>query len=73
MCVLSRSSCAIQLLVASMSGRATIQTESARSATTSLLDEGIDQDHSVNSIYPQRVLRTLLEDFEEQSIANTAG
>jgi hypothetical protein len=55
-----------------MSGRVTVQTEVARSATTGLLDEGIDQDHSMNWIYPQRVLRTHLEESECQGIASVA-
>jgi hypothetical protein len=55
-----------------MSGRATVQTQIARSATAGLLDEGIDQDHSMNWTYPQRVLRTLLEEFECQGIASAA-
>jgi hypothetical protein len=55
-----------------MSGRATVQTQIARSATAGLLDEGIDQDHSMNWTYPQRVLRTLLEESECQGIAGVA-
>jgi hypothetical protein len=55
-----------------MSGRATVQIYSARSATTGLLDEGIDQYHSMNCIYPQRVLRALLEESEYKGIANAA-
>jgi hypothetical protein len=55
-----------------MPGRATVQKKSARSATTGLLDEGIDQYHSMNWTYPQRVLRTLLEESEWQAIASVA-
>jgi hypothetical protein len=55
-----------------MSGRATVQSKSARSATTGLLDEGIDQYHSMNWTYLQRVLRTLLEESEWQAIASVA-
>jgi len=55
-----------------MSGRATVQTQIARSATTGLLDEGIDQDHSMNWTYPQRALRTHLEESEYQTFANAA-
>jgi hypothetical protein len=55
-----------------MSGRAAVQSKSARSATTGLLDEGIDQYHSMNWTYPQRVLRTPLEESECQGIASVA-
>jgi hypothetical protein len=55
-----------------MLGRATVQRKSARSATTGLLDEGIDQDHSMNWKYPQRVLHTHLEESEYQAFANAA-
>jgi len=55
-----------------MSGRATVQSNNARSATTGLLDEGIDQFHSMNWTFPQRVLRTLLEESEYQGIASVA-
>lgn len=70
--VLIRSTSAFHLLVAFMSGRVTVQTEIARSATTGLLDEGIDQDHSMNWTYPQRALRTHLEESEYQGIASVA-
>jgi hypothetical protein len=55
-----------------MSGRATVQTEIARSAAMGLLDEGIDRYHSMNWIYLQRALRALLEESEYQGIANAA-
>jgi hypothetical protein len=70
--VLVRSTSAFRLLVAFMSGRVTLQTEIARSATTGLLDEGIGQDHSMNWTYPQRVLLTHSEESEYQAFANAA-
>ncbi len=51
--------CAVHLVVVSMSERVTVQGEIGRSATTSLLDEGIDQYHGMDWTYPQRALRSL--------------
>jgi len=50
-----------------------VQTQIARSATTGLLDEGIDQDHSMNWTYPQGVLRTYWGESECQAIASEAA
>ena len=53
-----------------MSERATVEGEIRRSATTGLLDEGIDQYHSMSWTYSQRALRALLQESEYQGIAN---
>jgi hypothetical protein len=53
-----------------MSGRATVEIQSARNATTVLLDEGIDQYQSMNCTYPQECLRALLQESEYKGIAN---
>jgi hypothetical protein len=55
-----------------MSERVNVQGHIGRNATTSLLDEGIDQYHSMNWTYSQGALRTLLQEFEYQGIANAS-
>ena len=56
-----------------MSQCATVQGEIRRSATAGLLDEGIDQYHSMNWKYSRRALRPHLQESECQGIANAIG
>jgi len=56
-----------------MSERATVQGEIRRSATAGLLDEGIDQYHSINRIHPQRAFRTHEQESDYQDVADGLG